>query len=100
MAWARHEFRLDRPDKSGTPLRQHLLAAGQSELNPEPFPDLAAHVWGWFQELSTGRTGGFGPNPLTWECIDAWARLTGTRLAPWEVRAIKALDLAYLTAGA
>lgn len=100
MEWARQEFKLDRPDKGGTPLRQHLEAAGIENPNPMPFPEGAAHVWGWFLELGSGRTGGFGPNPLTWEGIAAWCHLTGNQLAPWELRAIKALDAAFLTAGA
>lgn len=98
MAWAREEFRLDRPDTSGTPLRAHLQAAGVEQPNPKPFPEAAAQVWEWFMELATGRTAGLGPNPLTWEGIAAWCDLTGNRPAPWEVRAIKALDLAFLAA--
>lgn len=98
MAWAREEFRLAKPDKNGTPLRAHLQAAGIEQPNEMPFPDPLSYLWEWFMELGSGRTGGFGPNPLTWEGISAWCDLTGTRLSPWEVRAIKALDCAYLTA--
>jgi hypothetical protein len=35
---------------------------------------------------------GFGPLPIGWDEIDAFCRLTGTRLAPWEVEFIEALD--------
>ena len=62
-----------------------------------PFPSIAGHVWGWFQELQEGRSGnGFGPNPLSFAEIAAWASLTGRRPQPWEVRALKKIDLAYL----
>ena len=96
MAWAREEFRLSKPDKNGTPLRAHLQTAGIDEPNPHDFPDALTYLWGWFLELASGRTGGMGPNPITWEGIAAWASLTGTTPAPWEIRAIRALDTAYL----
>ena len=100
MTWAREEFRLGKPDKSGTPLRAHLQAAGIQNPNPHPFPDLLGYLWGWFLDLSAGRTGGFGANPITWEGMQAWAALTGTTPAPWEVRTLRALDTAYLESSA
>lgn len=100
MAWAREEFRLDRPDKSGTPRREHLRAAGIDNPNPKPFPEGAERVWGWFIDLNAGRTYGMGPNPLTWEGIAAWCALTGNAPALWELTAIKALDAALLAAHA
>ena len=36
-------------------------------------------------------------NPLTFSEIEAWARLTGTRPSPHEIRLIKALDSAWLS---
>lgn len=36
------------------------------------------------------------PNPLSYQDIAAWVSLTRNQLRPWEVRAIKALDSAYL----
>lgn len=100
MTWAREEFRLGKPDKSGTPLRAHLLAAGIQNPNPHPFPEVLAYLWGWFQDLSAGRTSGFGPGPITWEGMQAWATLTGTYPAPWEIRALRELDAAFLSSGA
>ena len=99
MAWAREEFRLGKPDKNGTPLRAHLQAAGIEEPNPQPFPDALAHVWDWFLDLHAGRPSGMGPGPLTWEGIAAWVSLTGIRPAPWEIRAIRELDSAFLACG-
>lgn len=96
MTWAREEFRLSKTDKTGTTRRAHLEAAGITEPNEKPFPDALAYIWEWFCELGSGRNCGMGANPLTWEAISAWCDLTGTRPAPWEVRAIKALDAAFL----
>jgi hypothetical protein len=66
------------------------------ELESAPvLPDLAVHVWKWFLELSRGRDAGFAANPLKYSEIEAWCRLSGTRLEPWEIRAICRLDMAY-----
>lgn len=100
MTWAREEFRLGKPDKNGTSLRSHLQAAGVEEPNPHPFPEALGYLWAWFLDLSAGRLSGLGPCPITWEGMSAWAALTGNQMAPWEVRAIRALDAAYLAAGA
>lgn len=37
-------------------------------------------------------------NPITFQEIDAYARLTGAEIAPWEVRAIRRLDHIALSA--
>jgi hypothetical protein len=66
-------------------------------LDGPEVPLQTAHVLGWFYEISQGRTGtGFGPNPLTWAGIEAWMRLTGTVVHPWEIRLLKGLDRLYL----
>jgi len=59
----------------------------------------AAHVWRWFLELHSARTGnGYGPNPITFSEIRAWMELKGVVLRGFEVDAIRALDGAYLEA--
>jgi len=37
-----------------------------------------------------------GPMPLGYEQIKAWKELTETSISPWEIGAIKKLDLEYL----
>lgn len=60
-------------------------------------PGGADYLWRWFLELHGGRTSnGFGVNPIGWLELDAWSRLTGRRLAGWEVQAIRDLDRAFL----
>lgn len=89
------------------PHRVHLEAmarqgdvAAQFELdNVPPLPPLAAHVWGYFTDLARCRNyAGMGsPLPISYRDIEAWGRVTGNTLAPWELRAVLQLDAAFLT---
>lgn len=62
------------------------------------------HVWDIFCELTGSRSyisGGLGgamPTPIPYAEIDAWSRLTDYPLSTWEIRALKAVDAAYLSA--
>jgi len=58
---------------------------------------LLSHVWSAFISLSSSRGSGFsGPAPITYEQIKAWKEVTETCISPWEIEAIKKLDLEYL----
>lgn len=59
-------------------------------------PEETSYLWRWFCDISSGRQGGMGPNPLMHGEIDVWFRQR--RLVPdeWELDAIRALDNAYL----
>lgn len=60
---------------------------------------MAEHVWEWFLELIARRSAGeFGGNPISFAEIDAFGRLTGARMRPWEINAICQMDDAYLVA--
>lgn len=62
-------------------------------------PPEAVYLWNHFTLLHAARTGnGMGPNPITYGELDAYSRMTGAAFDPWEVRAIRALDDAYLAA--
>lgn len=39
---------------------------------------------------------GFGLNPISFTEIDAWQRLSGEMLRPWELRAIRRMDLVVI----
>jgi hypothetical protein len=67
-------------------------------LHYEPDPPELAYLVEWFRECSTGRRNeGLGSNaPLSWQDIDAWARLTGRHLSTFELRVLKLLDAIYL----
>lgn len=67
------------------------------ELDGEPLPYVVQHLWTWFLELHRSRSGsGFGPNPIGYVEIDAWQRVNGTRLTPWETEVMFILDAAYI----
>jgi hypothetical protein len=52
-----------------------------------------SYIWGWFWELAaTRQSHGFGPNPLSYSDIAAWAGLTGVALRASELDAIMMLD--------
>ena len=102
LEYAAGQFRRSRKEGSAT-LGDHaayLKAQGIDPVEDEPElpPMEVAHLWGWFCELHAGRQAGFGPGPITWEAMSAWAALTRRTPAPWEVDAIRQLDAAWLTA--
>ena len=75
------------------------VPAARAELNGPPLPAAMARVWSWFVEVSMGRGGGgFGPAPLSWPVIDAWARLMRRQPTPFEIECFFALDAARLNA--
>lgn len=67
------------------------------ELVTPPAPAGAAHLLAWFADLAAGRGVGYmAPLPLSYSEMEAWARLTGRTLTPWEVLVLRRLDNAYL----
>lgn len=77
-----------------------LLKSGIEDpelVNKYVIPDALGHVWGWFTELSHARTAGFsGANPISFLEIEAWSRVTGTKLKPSEVFLLRQLDDVFL----
>lgn len=104
MAYARHQFLLDRRAADGIRYRDHYAAAAKqgnpfavAKLHGPPFPIRHAWLWSVFAELSQARTSnGFGLNPISYTDIDAYRRVTSQRLKPWHVRVIRAIDDAFL----
>jgi len=89
--------------KDGHTYREHCQAAAErsatarQELQGPDLPAACAHVWTGFLELHEARTfHQYGPNPLGYADIDAWARLTGRRWLPWEFAALRALDRVWM----
>ncbi|PKN71192.1 MAG: hypothetical protein CVU54_01865 [Deltaproteobacteria bacterium HGW-Deltaproteobacteria-12] len=67
------------------------------QLAPLEVADCLLYLWHWFCDLSNGRQyGEFGPMPLSFSEIRAWANLTKIEPEAWEVDVIKQLDRAYL----
>lgn len=88
------------PDENGITEREHLeqvekqIGHPPKELvNPYEPPNLLMHVWSAFCELSLARTAGLnGPNPITYQEIESYMRLTDTPLDAYEVSILKQLD--------
>lgn len=60
-------------------------------------PPAVAYLWRAFTRIRRRRGGnGFSASPIEWGDIDAFMRLSGVRLAPWEVEVIEDLDDAWL----
>jgi hypothetical protein len=107
IAYAEHEFRLARRDENGRSEREVLEGLAERrrkkdpsyampELKGPPLPAAGRYLWRWYRELSAQRgSTGFGPAAIGFQDIAAWARLTGVRPAPWEVRIIVALDVLW-----
>lgn len=54
-------------------------------------------LWDWFWELNAGRgSNGFGPLPLTWSDMLAWASIYGMKLHPWQAHVLRGMDAAWL----
>ena len=99
LDFAEHNFRLGRADKDGVSERDRLeqiatqLGYTPKDLIGPVMPDIARHLWDYFLELHRGRTyGASGPNPLSYEGIQAWCNLSGVALYSYEVDVIKELD--------
>jgi hypothetical protein len=93
-------MRLSERMEGGT-LRQHLqqLHAQTGQLDPElaeELPAEAAALWGAYLQLSASRARGFGPSAITYVEIEAWQRLQGVQLTPWELDTLTAMDLAAM----
>jgi hypothetical protein len=83
-------------ERTRRPVRRAELEA---DLACPPFPMPLVYLWSTFARLNGRRGGnGFGLNPIGWAEIDAYQRLTQSRLAPWEIQIVEELDDLYLQA--
>jgi len=106
--FAQAEFALSARQEDGETLRTHLQAAWQQtgrepqELaDAPPMPPLASHLWASWSEIRTGlESGGLGLPRITWAALHFWQSATGSRLEPWERRAILKVDGLFLEAKA
>lgn len=69
----------------------------QADLALPPFPETLRYLWQAFRRMRRRHGGnGLGLGPISWGDIDAYDRLSGMRLAGWEVAVIERLDDLFL----
>lgn len=69
----------------------------EAQLACPPLPDALAYLWRAFVRLRRRKgSNGFAVSPIEWPDFDAFLRLSGVRLAPWEISAIEDLDDLFL----
>lgn len=99
-------MQLGRRLEDGATLRQHLQRAYENTrradplLDAPPVPRAARAVWEAFVQLASSRASGMGLSPISLADIEAWCRLSGITLTPWELDTLLALDAAALTEAA
>lgn len=102
MAFAEREFALSSVEDGRTyrETLQGLLdrarddkrkAQLEAELSCPPLPSCISYLWSIFARLRRTSSG-----LISYLEIDAFQRVTGTRLNGWEVEMIEALDRAYM----
>jgi len=74
------------------------IAEYEAELACPPLPLELVYIWRAYHRLSNRRgSNGFDINPIGWCEIDAFVRLSGMHLAPWEIALIEMLDDVFRT---
>lgn len=69
------------------------------KIEPKLPPNPAPHITDRLIEIGLTEAAGMGVGPISWVQIDAWQRLTGVPIAPWEARLLRTLSLAYVAEG-
>ncbi|MCW2395892.1 hypothetical protein M2343_002308 [Sphingobium sp. B8D3B] len=68
----------------------------RDKVTPPMPPISARHIIDRLVEMGISQSNGMGSSPLCFTEIEAWQRVTGVRLAPWEARLIRKLSSDYL----
>lgn len=81
------------------PISYQVIAALKAHLAGRKLqiPDGGRIVWGWFLDLCRTRTSnGYGPNPISYVEIEAYARIHRWPLAPRHIDLIMAMDQVWM----
>lgn len=71
----------------------------EARLHLPDFPEEYTFAWASFFELNQSRSSnGFGVNPISFTEIEAYLRLTGKVLLPYEINGINTIDSCFLKA--
>jgi hypothetical protein len=90
-------------DQDGITIRETLEQVERQtghtpqELIGPDFPELLSYVWSVFLCLHSTRQSGFsGPNPISYQEIQAYKNTTNSCLSSRDVETIKRLDKVYM----
>lgn len=102
LEFARFRFGQMKTAGDGASVEDHLSVVRRRSgivVSDEPeCPREIIYIWNSWVELNNGRgSSGFAPIPISWQEMEAYARLTGVDLLPWEARAIRSIDDAYMS---
>lgn len=69
----------------------------EDQLAVPAFPLELLYLWLAYGRIRRRKAGnGFGASPVEWPDIDAFVRLSGRHLAPWEIEVIEDIDDLFL----
>ncbi|NIA10012.1 MAG: hypothetical protein GWP10_09860 [Nitrospiraceae bacterium] len=95
-------MRLNKKNEQGISRREELEQVEKQTgkrpagLGCQEIPDCVKYLWEWFWEINESRSSnGFGLNPISYLEIQAWNNLTMNQVHPWEVIAIKKMDVVF-----
>lgn len=96
---------LQQREGDGATLRQHLqrLHANTGRVDPRlvaEIPPAGQQLWDTYLQLDASRQSGMSAQPITLHDLDAWGRLYGVRMTPWELDTLIQLDKAALARAA
>ena len=94
-------MQLSRREGDGATLRVHLqrLARNTGRVDERllcEVPRAVEQLWQVYTAWAVQRRSGMGLHPLTLTDIEAWCRLYGVQLTPWELDTLLDLDAAAL----
>lgn len=101
------EFRLGKIQEDGSTLKDHLMQGWRQmgydpyrkpdPLKVPPLPEFGSFIYDIYLEIAAKRNyGKHGPRALSWVDIEAWCRLSSTKLRKWELDVIAALDASFV----
>lgn len=91
---------LNRQMEGGGTKREHLerieKQTGRPQIPEYEIPFEGAHLWEWFQELSSRRSSGFGLSLITYTEIKSWLEVRKPLIYDWEIEILMKMDQAFM----
>lgn len=89
------------PDKRRKPKEGSRLWKLQEQGREPKLPEVAcSYLLDCFFEVGPAQSGGMGQAPLSFQEIDAWSRLTGRSVSPFEALTLRRMSMAWVAESA